>query len=77
MQFIAMTMREASLISIHHSRFNDWSPVQWVDIDMMFLSVIKHHSRFNDCSAVQWADIEMMLSFVIAQDSMIAVQYNE
>ncbi len=48
-----------------------------MDIDMMLLSVIKHHSRFNDCSAVQWVDIDMMLSFVIAQDSMIAVQYNE
>ena len=75
-----MDMMLTSVISWQPSRFNDSSPVQWVDIDMMLTSVMLwQHRRFNDSSPIQWADIDMMhlLSDDNHVDLMIVVQYNE
>ena len=43
--------------------FNDWSPVQWVDIDMILTSLRYTHEAFNDCSPVQWVNIEYLISY--------------
>ncbi len=64
-QYLAMAIREASVMLVY-GIFNPFSPVHWVDIDMMLASDILLQSlRFNAWSAIQWKDIDMILTSVI------------
>ena len=65
MQFLAMAIREASVMEVSETT-NLVNPVQFLDIGMMLASVTwLQYSSCNDCNPVLWVDTDMMLASVI------------
>jgi hypothetical protein len=51
------------IICLHCFKFNECSPVQWIDNDMMLASLIwSQFPRLTDCRPVQWVDNDLMLA---------------
>ena len=85
MQFLAMAIREASVILVSEIS-NSFNPVQFSEMEMILPSVIwSQPHRINNSSPVQLVDIDMMLASDILShssrfkdtDSMIVNQCNE